>query len=73
MLGKTSWYCIVVGGNDLRIVLRLLQEMSLLSLASFCQSRDIYTYMYVCPIMFIFLKDLGPLHFVTDTEKRSRE
>ena len=36
MLGKTSWYSIDIIGN-----FALLQEISLLSLASFCQSRAI--------------------------------
>ena len=42
MLGKTSWYPIDVRGNDRYILLFLIQEMSLLSLASFCQSRAVF-------------------------------
>ena len=38
MLGKTSWYSIDVSGNDRLTHFALLQEMSLLSLASFFQS-----------------------------------
>ena len=40
MLGKTPWYSIDVSGNETHFA--LLQEMSLLSLASFCQSRAAY-------------------------------
>ena len=41
MLGKTSWYSIDVSGNDWHISV-FYKKMSLLSLASFCQSRAVW-------------------------------